>query len=110
MGKIVALLLLSCQIFASEINEDPEVELDIPFKKIEHPWLVEAVLELPLYSFYLGAPAVDGVAYVPNFAPRLGPRLVYREFGAMITFSLPIPELEKYRRGDSVQENFIFNS
>lgn len=80
------------------------------FATIDKKWMVQGVLEAPFYSFYLGAPAVNGVAYLPNFAPRLGPRIVYRDFGALVTFGLPLPGYEKRRRGDSTYRNFILNS
>lgn len=72
--------------------------------------MFQGVLELPFYSFYLGAPSVNGVAYLPNFAPRVGPRLVYKDIGALVTLGLPLPENEKNRRGDSSYTNIILNS
>jgi hypothetical protein len=80
------------------------------FRKVQASWLIEGVLTFPFYSFYLGAPDVKGVAYLPNFAPRLGPRVIYDDLGVMMTFALPIPEREVERRGDSRQDSFIFNS
>ena len=80
------------------------------FRPIEAKWLVQAVAEAPFYSFYLGAPNIRGVAYLPNFAPRLGPRVVYRQVGETLTFSLPIPKIEVDRRGDSEANSFILNS
>jgi hypothetical protein len=79
----------------------------LPFKT---KWMVQVVGELPFYSFYLGAPAIKGVAYLPNFAPRLGPRIIYKDIGATITLSLPIPQVERVRRGDSEQRNLVLNS
>lgn len=120
MGQsLVVFLLLSSQLASADYplaapspaptTADP-ASLESPFKDVHPKWLVQTVLEFPFYSFYLGAPAIRGVAYLPNFAPRLGPRVVYRDFGATVTLSLPIPEREKERRGDSTQQNFIFNS
>lgn len=85
-------------------------EVQESFSTVHSDWLVEGILEFPFYSFYLGAPAIRGVAYLPNFAPRLGPRVVYRDVGSTITFSLPIPAAERARRGDTTQMNFILNS
>src|SRR5262249_37557971 len=74
------------------------------------PWRVQGVLEFPIYSFYLGAPAVHGVAYVPNFAPRLGPRILYKDVGATLTLGLPIPDSEQRRRGDSSHTGLVLSS
>ena len=133
MGKALGLILTIAFSFAgpawseseSELESTPELEAETAiaatpaatdhelqadrFKSLDKSWLVEAVTELPFYSFYLGAPAVRGVAYLPNFAPRLGPRLVYRDLGMTLTFSLPIPRAEMVRRGDSKQRSIIVN-
>lgn len=74
------------------------------------PWLVTGVLDVPVYTFYLGAPAVKGVAYLPNFAPRLGARVLYKNIGGIMTFGLPIPEREIERRGDSKQTNIVLSN
>lgn len=84
--------------------------MDENFRSVEQKWLVEGVLVFPFYSFYLGAPDIKGVAYLPNFVPRLGPRVIYKDFGAVMTFALPIPSEEVERRGNSHQDNLIFNS
>ncbi|MGE4132253.1 MAG: DUF4421 family protein [Bdellovibrionales bacterium] len=80
------------------------------FQPIQHRWSVAGVLDFPIYSFYLGAPDVNGVAYVPNFAPRLGPKVTYKDFGAMVTFGLPLPGVEKKRRGQSSLTSVVFGS
>lgn len=107
MGKTLISLLLAAWSAAGFAQSAPAQE---GFEVNRYPWLVEGVLELPFYSFYLGAPAVKGVAYLPNFAPRLGPRVVYRDVGATLTFSLPIPAAERTRRGDSKASSVIINS
>ncbi len=89
---------------------DKDKILEPFFKESAHPWRVLGILDFPFYSFYLGAPAVHGVAYVPNFAPRLGPRILYRDIGATITMALPVPDNEKRRRGDSTHTGISFNS
>jgi hypothetical protein len=71
--------------------------------------MIGLVLEAPIYSFYLGSPNIHGEAYVPNFIPRLGPQLSWNGFGGRMTFSLPIPQKEIDRRGESEQTNFLFN-
>jgi hypothetical protein len=75
----------------------------------EDPLIVGAVLEFPIYSFYLGSPNINGKAFVPNFAPRLGPRIAWKKLGLRATFALPIPTKEVTRRGNSEQTNFILN-
>ena len=95
---------------AQAAADEASTKLESCFQKVEAPWLVEGVFEAPFYTFYLGAPAVKGVAYVPNFAPRLGTRLVYKDFGSTLTMSLPIPKAEIERRGDSTQASLVFNS
>jgi hypothetical protein len=79
------------------------------FEGYPQPWLIEGILEAPLYSFYLGAPNVRGMAYLPNFAPKLGPRIYYRGAGMTATFALPIPQAELDRRGHTTEVSFIFN-
>jgi hypothetical protein len=80
------------------------------FKQFEKPWVVQSVFDLPFYSFYVGAPAIQGVPYLPNFAPRLGVRTGYRELSVMATFSLPISESEQRRRGNSEVFTGVLNS
>lgn len=80
-----------------------------PFAEIKLPRSVIGILDVPAYSFYLGAPSVHGVTYQPNFWPRIGVRLSWREWGTTLTFPLPMPEDEKRRRGDTVQTNIVLN-
>lgn len=109
MGKTLRIwaLILAASGALSVRAQEPE---EVRFEPVKSKWLIQSVLEFPFYSFYLGAPAVKGMAYLPNFAPRLGPRVVYRDLGATLTFSLPIPPVEKERRGDSRTTNFVLNS
>ena len=108
----IGIFLFLSPAFADEIEKPVEKQSKIEefFEALEGPVLVQGVLELPFYSFYLGAPNVKGVAYLPSFAPRLGPRIMWKNIGATVTFALPIPKNEKYRRGTSDQRNFILNS
>lgn len=115
MGKNVALFLsLAISISAwaevdlSDFSKDKILEPI--FKEVDRPWMVQGLLEFPFYSFYLGAPAVHGVAYLPNFAPRMGPRILYKDIGATITLGLPIPANEKHRRGDSTHTGLVLSS
>lgn len=111
MGSHLILLFFIAVSAWAQVNPGEPVQEEAPiFKDIEKPWTVQGVFELPFYSFYLGAPAIHGQAYVPNFAPRLGPRIGYKDFGGIVTFGLPIPASEKHRRGDSTYTNFILNS
>jgi len=87
-----------------------EEMFDPILKEVEQPWMVQGLVEFPFYSFYLGAPAVNGVAYVPNFAPRIGPKILYKDVGATVTLGLPIPGTEKHRRGDSTHSGLVLNS
>lgn len=80
------------------------------FEKFDGPLRVQGVFEAPFYYFYLGAPAIQGVTYVPSFAPRLGPRILWKEIGITMTFALPIPEVEQERRGVSKQTEILLNS
>lgn len=80
------------------------------FEKFEGPLRVQGLFEAPFYSFYLGAPAIQGVAYVPTFAFRLGPRILWKEVGITATFALPIPEAELRRRGSSEMTEVLLNS
>lgn len=89
---------------------DKDKILEPIFKEVERPWRVQGIFELPAYSFYLGAPAVHGVSYQPNFAPRIGPKILYKDVGAAFTLALPIPNHEKYRRGDSTITSVVANS
>ena len=110
MGKTLITLALWLSVSAQAIEINKEKIFEPIFKEVEHPWMVLGVLEFPFYSFYLGAPAVHGVAYLPNFAPRLGPKIIYKDVGATFTFGLPIPANEKRRRGDSTHAGLVLNS
>jgi hypothetical protein len=72
-------------------------------------FILGAVLEFPAYSFYMGSPDLYGKAYVPNFAPRIGPRIVYKKVGLRGSFALPMPERENDRRGESDQSNAVLS-
>lgn len=77
------------------------------FRPLDNDWSIQGVFEVPAYSFYLGAPAVHGVSYQPNFSSRLGVRALWREWGTLIALPLPLPKEEKERRGDSRQTSFV---
>lgn len=67
------------------------------------------LIDFPIYSFYLGAPDINGVAYVPNFTPRLGAQYLFKELGASLSLALPLPSEEIERRGNSDQLDFQLN-
>lgn len=80
------------------------------FETFPSVFRIKAIAELPFYSFYLGAPNIKGVAYLPSFGPHAGANVTYKGLGAMATFALPIPETERYRRGTSAQTDLIFST
>ena len=96
------LLLILIPGLALAEPDEPEI-----FAPVEKSGLALGILELPIYSFYLGAPDIHGVAYVPNFSPRLGTLLRWRDFGIVLTLGLPPPPEEMERRGPSDQLNFV---
>lgn len=100
-------LLAPAETSAPAPMEKPVEE--ISFEAIEQPWSIQGLAELPAYSFYLGAPNIQGVSYQPNVNVRLGTRIVWKNFGATIAFPLPIPESERERRGDSSQTSLVLN-
>jgi len=118
VGKTLAFFLLSFGLAAgpaaarnNPIDKPVTGPVEATFKNVERPWLVAGVFELPFYWFYLGAPAIRGQAYLPNFLPRLGARVGYKDMGAQITLGLPIlSESEKNRRGKSTQSGISINS
>jgi hypothetical protein len=108
MRVFILLLFIFSAVCRAEEPEKPTIQ-EI-FEKIEGNLTVQAILEFPFYSFYLGAPNIKGVAYLPSFAPRFGPQLTWHEYSVKFTFALPIPEVEQHRRGSSDQSGAIFNS
>lgn len=111
----LSLILFSLLTAAAEreipiTNPDPVLPLPsgVP-ETSETSRVLGLVLELPIYSFYLGSPNIKGEAYVPNYIPRLGPQISWNGYGARMTFSLGLPAKERQRRGDTDQRNFLFN-
>lgn len=105
---IVALLALLFSAFSA--IAEPAAEEPKSFTDLIRPTLVQGVLELPFYSFYLGAPNIKGVAYLPTFGPRLGPKITWKDLGTTLTFALPIPKSELRRRGAYDQRNILIDS
>ena len=95
---ILLLMLLTLQALAEDValpEPIPEKQNKVEeiFEKFEEAFRIQAVLEVPEYSLYLGGPAIQGVAYVPSFGPRLGPRIFYKGVGLKFTFPLPMAEV-----------------
>ncbi len=86
--------------------EDAQASMFAPVAEVG---LFRALMEFPVYSFYLGAPDVYGVAYVPNFSPRAGMQLQWKSFGLTLSAALPIPKEEIDRRGQSQNFNFLLS-
>lgn len=112
-------LLVFSYIARADLSENKVVEevrdavpemIEDFFKPVPHPWSAQIVFELPTYNFYLGAPSIKGLSYQPNVAPQLGLKLLYKGLGTTLAFSLPIPDNERERRGDSNKTNIIINS
>lgn len=91
---------------AKELDMKPPEENEV---LSESAFIVGAVLEFPMYGFYLGSPDIYGQAYVPNFSPRLGPRIVYKKIGLRGSFALGMPDKEERRRGQSDQANAVLS-
>jgi len=79
------------------------------FQSFQQKGFARTSIEFPAYSFYLGAPALNGVAYVPDFSPRLGLQVGWEDYSVSTSFALPLPENEVYRRGSTDQLSFIFS-
>ena len=90
--RLLFLPFLLMATLAQAQNSAPEAVPDLPapvqaFEPVLEPGLTRALVEFPVYSFYLGSPDINGVAYVPNFSPRLGVHLSWKEIG--FTFTSP---------------------
>ncbi|KYG61658.1 hypothetical protein AZI86_18355 [Bdellovibrio bacteriovorus] len=99
MNRLISLMLLLVPLSAFS-----------SFEEIQKPYLLRPFLELPTYSFYLGAPDIKGYAFVPNYATRLGLTAGWKENQITLAFSLPIPKEEIDRRGRSEQQSLIIHT
>lgn len=108
------LFLVSVLIFCFAEAEEPATAPPLS-PAAEHPQFdifsergtLRGLVELPTYSFYLGSPDIQGVAYVPNFSPRIGAQASWDDFRITATFALPIPAQEIERRGRTDQQSFL---
>ena len=103
---------VSTQVSPEELPSTHDVPLDNDdggdrFAKSSRMGMLLGLVEFPAYSFYLGAPDINGVAYVPNFNPRLGTLLRWKDYGLSLTIGLPLPPEEIERRGNSKQTSFL---
>lgn len=106
---ILCLFLCATSAASDEFATVPEHNSSF-FEEIKSPWIVKPYLELPTYSLYLGPPDIKGYALVPNFAVRFGAVVGWRQSSVTAAFSLPIPQEELDRRGDSEQENIAIHA
>ena len=102
--------IATCRAWAIEPSEVLPSVIEDLFKPVKHPWVVQGILEIPTYSLYVGGPSVKGVSYQPNVAPRIGTRILWKDWGTMLSLSLPIPKSEQTRRGYSSQTSIVINN
>ncbi len=80
------------------------------FEVFPEKWRAKAFIAVPFYTFYLGAPKVDGVAFLPNFNPELGVSLGYKGFILKTTQPFQVlPDYESSRRGESNKQEYILS-
>lgn len=106
------MLTLLCLCFLGPITAAAEEKKDAllsVFEEVSFPGRAEGFLEFPIYSFYLGAPNIQGEAYVPNFSPRFGLTLGWKEISLSSSLALPLPRSEVDRRGQTEQSNIIIS-
>lgn len=105
--RFFLILFLWQGLSIAQDNKDAKQE---NFSPVLQDWQLGGLLEYPFYWFYIGGPAINGNAYLPNSPPRLGPRFSYKQYGFTITLPLPEPDEERIRRGETDSLNLIFNS
>lgn len=79
------------------------------FSAVKEPGFVRGFVEFPVYSFYLGSPDINGVAFVPNFSPRVGANVSWKNLGVSLSVALPLPPEEIERRGKTDQFNLLLS-
>lgn len=98
--KLLFLILLLTPLLLQAEEEQAS-----PFEEIKKPGSVRTYLEFPQYSFYLGAPNINGGSYQPNSSFRFGATVMWKGIGIGSAISLPMPQEEIDRRGKSDQFN-----
>ena len=93
MGMSLALTSLAAQ--AAEVG-------------FKDPYMIETLGEFPIYSFYLGAPSVNGVAYLPHAYPKIGPRIFMHGIGVAATLPVDLTHDDDLR-GHTEQSSFIIS-
>lgn len=106
MRFIVYVVIVLCSFIAFG-NENTGEER---FEQLEKKLKIQPFLDFPSYSYYFGAPEINGYAYIPNFSPRLGLTVGWKQFEIGYGLGLPIPDAEIYRRGTSEQSNLMIQS
>ena len=80
------------------------------FEVFPDKWRAKVAISAPFYTFYLGQPKVDGVAFLPNFNPELGISIGYKGYGLKMSQPFQIlPDYESSKRGESIKEEYIFS-
>ncbi len=103
--KLTSLLILI--LFEPAFAEEA---VTVNFTPLQKKFALRPFIDIPTYSFYLGAPNLNGYAFVPNYAPRLGFAFKWGASEIAASLSLPIPSEEINRRGVSEQQSWVFHS
>ncbi|MES3036705.1 MAG: DUF4421 family protein [Bdellovibrionota bacterium] len=97
---IISLFIAGTTVWAEDVPEEG-------FSAPELTGMIAGTLEFPVYSFYFGAPDINGNAYVPNFSPRAGTMVRWNTYQLALSVGLPLPQEEKDRRGNTDQSNLV---
>ena len=87
-----------------------ETSSEKTFEQLERHFKLQPFFDFPSYSYYFGAPDINGYAYIPNFSPRLGLTVGWKQFEIGFGVGLPIPDAETYRRGTTEQSNLMIQT
>ncbi|MES2856972.1 MAG: DUF4421 family protein [Bdellovibrionota bacterium] len=101
-------VLAELETSKQEASEDIG-KTDAQFVAFNKNHLLVTYLDFSFYSFYLGAPDINGSSYLPNYAPKIGIQYGYR--GIMMKFTVPLgsPSDEIDRRGPSKESGYILS-
>ncbi len=93
-----------------EISKDGLPILSDAFEIFPEEWKAKVYIGAPFYTFYLGTPRIDGVAFLPNFNPEVGISLGYKKWSFEMSQPFRVlPDYESSRRGDSNKQEYIFS-